>query len=394
MGNTCSDTTVGVLVGRGDGTFEPVVTMSPGGNSATSVAIADVNGDGKPDLLVPFGVGSVGILLGTGDGRFEAPILVQTDGISNSIAIADINIDGHPDLLLAGFDFVDGDSEHSGLSRGVVRVLLGNGDGSFQPEAVFNSGVSPGGWANSVAVADLDGDGQLDLAVADYPDNATGVLLGDGTSFKPVVLYGSGAALSWFEAIADVNGDGKPDLIVADFAGTVGVLLGNGDGTFQTAQDYPVSGDATSVVAADVTGDGRPDLIVSNGNNSVSVLLNTSGCDQTPPAITVSTAPRTLWPPNGKTVPVTVSGSITDAGCTVDPGTVAYTVHDEYGPVQTTGPLEVRADGSYSFTVLLQASRQGGDRDGRQYTITVRAANDAGIGASQKAIVTVPHDQR
>jgi hypothetical protein len=389
IGNSCSDTTVGILLGRGDGTFAPVVKVSPGGNSATSIAIADVNGDGKPDIVVPVNVGSVGLLLGKGDGTFQTPTLAQADGISSSIAVADINNDGRPDLVLAGY--VLGGSP-GGLSLGVVRVLRGNGDGTFQPEVVFPSGASAGGWAKSVAIADLNGDGQLDLAVADYPDNATGVLLGNGdTNFDPVVLYGSGAAFSSFEAIADVNGDGRPDLIVADFAGTVGVLLGNGDGTFQAAQAYNVTGDATSVVAADVNGDSRPDLIVTNGTTSVSVLLNDSGCSGTPPAITLSADPTSLWPPNGRMVPVTVSGTIADSGCE-ETATATYAVHDEYGIVHPAGSVVPRADGSFSFTALLQASRQGGDRDGRQYTITVHAEN--GAGASQKAIVvTVPHDR-
>jgi hypothetical protein len=273
-----------------------------------------------------------------------------------------------------------------------VGVLLGNGDGTFQPVVTYDSGVSAGGWTNSVAIADLKGDGKLDLAVANFPDSTTGTLLGNGNgTFQPVVLHGSGAPFAWFEAIADVNGDGNPDLIIADFLGTIGILLGNGDGTFQSVLTFNVQGDATSVVAADVNGDGRPDLLVTNGNSSVSVLLNNTPLCTTAPAITLSTSPKSLWPPNGKMVPVTVSGTITDTGCTVT--TAAYAVTDEYGEVQPTGPVTLGPGGAYSFTLLLQSSRLGTDLDGRLYTITVSASNNAGKTVSQAGAVIVPHHQ-
>jgi sugar lactone lactonase YvrE len=112
----------------------------------------------------------------------------------------------------------------------------------------------------------------------------------------------------------------------------------------------------------------------------------------TPPLIMFSVTPTSLWPPNGKMVPVTVSGKITDTGCTVT--TAAYTVTDEYGRVQPSGPVTVGAGGAYSFTVLLQASRLGTDLNGRLYTVTVGSTNNAGKIGSKVATVTVPHAQR
>jgi hypothetical protein len=392
ISGTCSYTTVGVLLGHGDGTFEPVVAWNLGGNSATSVAVADVNGDGRPDILAPVegpSMFNVAILLGNGDGTFQSPTFALTEGISTSIRVADVNGDAAPDIVVAGYAW-----DSNGLSRGTVGVLRGNGDGTFQPVATANSGSSPGGWANSVAVADLDGDGALDLAVANYPDSTTGVLLGKGdATFAPVVLYFSGARLAWSEAAADVNDDGKPDLIVGDFEGTLGVLLGNGDGTFQPAAAYPVPAAVTSVVAADVSGDGRPDLLVTHGNTLFSVLLNKAGCDATPPVITMSATPTVLWPPNGRMVQVTISGTIADAGCAVDLHGASYSVHDEYGEVQPGGPIALSADDSYTFTVMLQASRRGSDTDGRRYTIVVHAEGSAGTGASVSRGVTVPHNR-
>lgn len=112
--------------------------------------------------------------------------------------------------------------------------------------------------------------------------------------------------------------------------------------------------------------------------------------DTTPPAITVSATPETLGPPNGKRVPVTISGTIKDAESGVNASTAAYAVIDEYGLIQPNGPIQVAMDGSYAFTIKLQASRKGNDRDGRQYTITVSAQDNEGNQGSKSTVVTVP----
>lgn len=115
--------------------------------------------------------------------------------------------------------------------------------------------------------------------------------------------------------------------------------------------------------------------------------------DTTPPLITVSSIPITLWPPTSKMVVVTISGTATDIDSGVNLSSVAYSVTDEYGKVQPTGPISLGPDGVYSFTVLLQASRLGNDLDGRHYTITIRAEDIAGNGGSNTTVVTVPHDR-
>jgi hypothetical protein len=293
--------TVGVLLGNGDGTFQTSVTYGSGGYYANFVAVADVNGDGKPDLVVAnmcasgnsngctSNTGVVGVLLGNGDGTFQTALTYGSGGYNaESVAIADVNGDGHSDLVVAN-DCQSVDESGRCEGPGVVSVLLGNGDGTFQTAVTYDSG---GAEALSVAVSDLNDDGNPDLVVANRNSNDVGVLLsnGDGT-FQTAVTHGSGGGIAYSAAVADVNGDGKPDVVVANFEGfpgnddgTVGVLLGNGDGTFQTAVAYDAGQSwSVSIAVADVNGDGKPDLAVEYyGFNTVGVLLgNGDGTFQT-----------------------------------------------------------------------------------------------------------------
>jgi hypothetical protein len=116
--------------------------------------------------------------------------------------------------------------------------------------------------------------------------------------------------------------------------------------------------------------------------------------DTTPPVVTITATPETLRPPNGKMVPVTITGTITEEGSGVDPSTATYAVIDEYKLVQPQGSFIPAANGSYAFDIQLQASRQGNDKDGRQYTITVTVKDKAGNTGSAATRVIVPHDQR
>jgi hypothetical protein len=118
----------------------------------------------------------------------------------------------------------------------------------------------------------------------------------------------------------------------------------------------------------------------------------TSHINSTIPIVSASAHPSSLWPPNHKFVPVTVTGHVFDASGAVRQA-VSYHVVDEYGQVQPSGTARVRANGNYSFVIRLQSSRLGQDKDGRLYTIVVSATNQSGATGSAMTFVVVPHDQ-
>jgi glycosidase len=153
---------------------------------------------------------------------------------------------------------------------------------------------------------------------------------------------------------------------------------------------------AGSSASTQISGEGKNSVdlrALDNAGNISSLVNQPVNIDLTPPAVNISASPSSIWPANGKMVPVTVSGTITDNLSGVDPSTAAFAVVDEYGSVQPSGPVTLGLGGSYSFTVLLQASRNGNDQDGRQYFITVSAKDLAGNLGSAATTVTVPHDQ-
>ena len=257
------DDTASVLMGRGDGTFSfgaeqtaPAPPLAP-----FQVVVADLNGDGIPDILTANRPeSSVSVLLGNSDGSFQTKETYPTGEGPISVAVADLTGDGVPDVLTANYE------------SGTVSVLLGNGNGTFKPYFNLPAGSDP----YDVKVADLRGDGNEDIIVTNKNNNDVGVFLGNGNgTFPPMVTYPV-ASGPYEVVVEDLTGNGIPDLVVSHFsASVVDVLMGNGDGTFQPAQEFPVGSHPYGLAVADLNGDGLPDLVTSDyRDNEVSVLLN------------------------------------------------------------------------------------------------------------------------
>ncbi len=255
------DNTVSILLGNGDGTFQKQVTYQVGSYPDALVA-GDFNGDGRTDLAVASGGfsnlsldGGLSVLLGNGDGTFQNQVTYAAGDFPTAIVAGDFTGDGRTDLAVA---------DASGVS-----VLLGNGDGTFQNQVSYTLVNIP----TALVAGDFNGDGRTDLAVAYSGSNEVSILLGNGDgTFQNQVSYQVGSYLDALVA-GDFNGDGRTDLAVSDDNG-VSVLLGNGDGTFQNQITNAVGGEPSAIVAGDFTGDGRTDLAVANEvDKTVSILL-------------------------------------------------------------------------------------------------------------------------
>jgi hypothetical protein len=296
-----SSNTVSILLGNGDGTFQPAQNYATGA-SPHSLVVGDFNGDGKLDIVttnygsatVP---GTVSVLLGNGDGTFAAPINFTLPGefppgytgttpvpqVPIGVAVGDMNHDGRLDLVVTA-DTSFSPPVGSNVINGYVNVLLGQRNGTFAPAttSLLNTSQKGDTPLRSVALADFNGDGNLDIAALSEASSVF-VLLGngDGTVRAPT-RYATGLN-SYSLAVGDVNGDGKLDLVTTntDYSAVngVSVLLGNGDGSFQAPTNIPLPGwspagyngvdplpllqTPEAVAVGDLNGDGKLDLAVT-----------------------------------------------------------------------------------------------------------------------------------
>ena len=320
-------TDVNILLGNGDGTFTAGPAFPLVGQNANNAAIADFDGDGKPDLAISLpDTNQLQTLLGNGDGTFTAVLPITVDGIF-VVATGDFNGDGKPDLVTVNFD------------PGTLTILLGNGDGTFTQKATITTpATSPGGVAVgpvSVALGDFNGDGVLDLAVANCPRTDQGaqgsvtILLGNGDgTFTAQAQSPLAGGQPLFIASGDLNGDHILDLVVTDMndgapdPGSLTVLLGKGDGTFTPTATSPATGSVPySVAVADFNGDGKPDLAVANaGSNTISVLLgNGDGTFATPMSFSAGEDPifAAVGDFNGDGIPDLAAANNTSSSVTV-----------------------------------------------------------------------------
>jgi hypothetical protein len=274
-----------VLLGLGNGKFEdsvPLVRTStrpagfilPGTEpTATSVigstvAVADLNGDGNIDVVAtgPIVAGDVEVFLGNGNGTFNKVRNTGCETAGNSVAIADFNNDGFPDLAFT-------------QNNGEVAVCLGKGDGTFDKVRLLSSGSTIQG--QSIITYDLNGDGHMDIALVNInrggPAGVMAVLYGKGDgTFKPAVDYEMFFPFGIAEG--DLNGDGIPDLVVPGGEGTdplIFAFLGTSNGKLQAAPDYKVAvSTPKAFVPGDFNGDGNIDLAVTgSASNNVTILI-------------------------------------------------------------------------------------------------------------------------
>ena len=373
-----------VLLGNGDGSFQAPVFYPQSlvsGFFSPSIVVADFNNDQKPDVAVNV-PGTLALLLGKGDGTFAAPAYIF-DGAGQYLVAGDFNGDGKLDIAAGG------PAPPPGSANPETAVLYGNGDGTFQP-AVFPTSLS-----NFAAqfTADLNNDGKPDLISQNQ------VALGNG--------YGTFTQLSTLigyqvNQVADLNGDGRPDLFVTNYGPSshplnTGVLLGNGDGTFASPVNVPISGLLTygvTPVVADMNGDGRPDIIFSwfSSINGVGVMHNTTAPGFTlqvtplsPPIVTAGNSATTTvnvtrtfgftgavalicegLPPGGTchfnlaSVPSASSTSMltVTTSASVAPGTYALQIQGSAGALTTAVPLSLVVQPPPDFTVGVSPASQ------------------------------------
>ncbi|MEO7298475.1 MAG: VCBS repeat-containing protein [Verrucomicrobiota bacterium] len=268
ISTTSSPGTVVVLTNNGSGVFVAASTNSTGGGAGNvqMVVGADVNSDGKIDLISANGntPGTLSVFTNSGGGGF---VLVSSNLVGGNfpaaLTAADVNGDGKADLISA-----------NSSSPGTISILTNNGSGGFVFAATNLVGNNP----RCVTAADVNGDGPLDLIVANNTSPGTLIVLtnnGSG-SFVASSTNSVGNQPLWVTAV-DLNGDGKVDLISANSTspGSLTALTNNGSGGFSLAFTSAVGNSPSAVIAADVSGDGRVDLVSANfSSGTLSVLFN------------------------------------------------------------------------------------------------------------------------
>lgn len=334
------DQSLGVLLGNGDGTFQPVVPYPDAKKEPVFAALGDFNGDGKLDVVVIDEIGCycIGVRMGKGNGTLGAETHTPAPYPTQVLAVGDFNGDGNLDLVTAG--------QFGGTN--LMGVLLGQGDGTFRTGASYAVYNGP----QSITVADFNGDGILDAAVAEPEGQAISIFLGNGDgTFRAAPTIG--ADFPAFVVSADFNGDGIADLAVLTGFSTsyVSLFLGNGDGTFQPEVNFPAA-QAAAIATGDLNGDRQIDVALGNYlGNSVITVLNTGVVAFSP------TTPLTFKKQKHGTTSAPQTVTLTNTGKT-ELKISAMKASAQFGVTSTCGS-SVAAGANCAISVTFSPTSQG-----------------------------------
>jgi hypothetical protein len=252
-----TSTSLVIFYGKGDGTFEAPQTILTWNGGVTPFSAADINGDGKPDI-VGLVSGQFLVIENQGGRKFAAPIAVPLNAQIATATTGDFNKDGLPDVAVVTGNEDDGSSD--------VHIFLNQGKGTFTQVTSLHNG-----WTIlAISAGDLNGDGNTDLLVSITTDivgeSGANTYFGDGTGH---FTGGPGVGTASFNVdgnvIADFNGDGKADYAIAnDVDGSVSVVFNTGNSTFGTPATYGSNAYPDRLLAADFDGDGAIDIMVEN----------------------------------------------------------------------------------------------------------------------------------
>lgn len=355
------DGTISILLNKGDGMLLPAVNYQTGSvQSPYAIAVGDVNGDGKIDIVTGgsgVSTGELGVFLGNGDGTFQAGgAYASASQTPNAIALADLNGDGKMDLV------VNSGLPADGSLNAVISVLIGKGDGTFKTATTVKLPNLESTTA-CMAIGDFNGDSKIDVAAVDRGTLTILLGKGDGTFQSPAFYT---APFTYSIAAGDLNVDHALDLVLGNYNGTVSVLLGNGDGTFQNAVNAANPVIAWSSAIADLNGDGKLDVITA-GTNSVTVFLGDGKGGLSAPVIYASTA-GPASPGSLTTTDLNGDGHLDVVSANYDTASISTILGNADGTLQTlvvspslAGPMlagDFNGDGNLDIVASIQSKNE------------------------------------